>query len=276
MSAYEPMALTIVEPGWATTIQDAGRIGRGAIGVPVAGPVDAASHAVANRLVGNADHIAAFETAGGMVIRATQPIVVADTSSGRRSTLGAGEVVEVLRHPTRAWSYLAVRGGVHVEPVLGSASHDTLSGLGPPPVETGQQYPIGPDPRGELAADLAPMRSLPDTVRIWPGPHVDRFVGGLAALTDRRWTIGDDVSRVGARLRAGPFTTIEDAPRSIPSAGLVPGAVQVTPGGEPIVMLCNHPTTGGYPVIAVVDPHDLPVIAQSRPGVQLRFRAVRR
>ncbi|MEM8620502.1 MAG: biotin-dependent carboxyltransferase family protein [Actinomycetota bacterium] len=276
MNAAESYALRIVEAGWATTIQDAGRVGRGAIGVPVAGPVDAASHAVANRLVGNSDHRAAFETAGGLIVQAVRPIVVADTSTGRRSTLGAGETFQVARHPARAWSYLAVRGGVHVEPVLGSASHDTLSGLGPPPVDADCRYAIGPDPGSELAADLAPVRQLPDTVRVWPGPHVDRFVGGLAALTGRRWTIGDDVSRVGARLRPGPFTTIAGAPTSIPSAGLVPGAVQVTPGGEPIVMLCNHPTTGGYPVVAVVDPLDLPVVAQSRPGDQLRFRAVRR
>ncbi len=265
-------ALEIVDVGWGTTIQDRGRPGLAAIGVPTAGAVDPPLHALANRLVGNPEERACFETVGGLVVRARQPLVVAETSSGRLVTLAPGERLTVERSADRTWSYLAVRGGMNVDRVLGSASHDTLSGLGPPPVRSGVSYAVGPDPGSELLVDLAPPRPLGALVAVWPGPQVDRFTAGLGALTDRPWTVADEVSRVGARLLAQPFDRDPHAAGTMPSAGLVLGAIQITPSGEPIVMLSNHPTTGGYPVIGVVDPTDLPIVAQSAPGAVLRFR----
>ncbi|MEO1058408.1 MAG: biotin-dependent carboxyltransferase family protein [Actinomycetota bacterium] len=268
--------IEIVESGWATTIQDAGRPGFAALGVPHAGPVDRARHAVANRVVGNVPHAAAFETAGGLVVRADGPAIVFVTDDVERRTLRAGDSIEVApggRDGDR-WRYLAVRGGLDVPHVLGSASHDTLAGLGPSPLAPGQRYVLGSDPHTDLLTDYAPLPRQGGVVSVWSGPQVSRFEGDLDQLTTRSWVVSDDVSRVGVRFRAQPFARRSDQP--LASAGLVEGAVQVTPSGEPIVMLANHPTTGGYPVIAVVDPADLPIVAQANPGDQLRFRAVRR
>ena len=129
----------------------------------------------------------------------------------------------------------------------------------------------GADPRTDLDTDLAPDRHVDRAIRVWPGPHEDWFVGGRAALTRLRWTVSNDSSRVGVRLVAGDFERTSSAEASLASLGLVEGAVQITPSGEPIIMMSNHPTTGGYPVIAVVDPLDVGLIAQSPPGTSLRF-----
>ncbi len=267
--------MEILEPGWATTIQDPGRPGFAALGVPHAGPVDRQRHAMANRVVGNAPQAAIFETVGGLVVRAHGPAIVFVTGDVERRTLRAGDTLEVsaVRRDGARWRYCALRGGLDVPRTLGSASRDTLSGLGPPPIAAGQRYALGPDPHTELPAEYAPAADRGGVISVWPGPQVAMFDGGLDELTSRPWVVGDEVSRVGVRLRAQPFT--RQAGEALPSAGLVEGAVQITPSGEPIVMLANHPTTGGYPVIAVVDPADLAIVAHANPGDQLRFRAVR-
>lgn len=264
-------AVRIVDVGRGTTIQDHGRRGMAHLGVPGAGAVDRDAHDRANRLVGNDDGAATFETRGGLVIEATRPIVTATSSDGQRHTLSLGARLRVDAADGQGWAYLAVRGGVDVESVLGSRSHDTLSGVGPPPLADGQELSIGDDPGSELVTDHAPVRQGEPVVRLWPAPHGDWFVDGLQAVTSRRWNVGVDISRVAARLEPGPFVRTAAASEQMPSEGLVAGAIQITPGGEPIVMLANHPTTGGYPVIAVVDPDDLGIIAQALPGTTLRF-----
>jgi biotin-dependent carboxylase-like uncharacterized protein len=259
----------VITAGRATTIQDRGRTGLAHLGVPRAGAVDVAAAELANRLVGNSPDAAVLETNGGLVVEAGRPLVVATSAGGHRSTLAFGERVMVEPADDQMWAYLAIRGGVDVLPVLGSRCHDTLSGLGPALIVDGVELPIGPDPGTDLPADHAPVRRRSDPVRLWPGPRRDRIVDALAVLTGRRWTVSASVSRVGVRLDAGPFVTASDG--RLASEGLVPGAIQITPSGEPIVMLANHPTTGGYPVVAVVDPDDLHLVAQARPGAILRF-----
>jgi biotin-dependent carboxylase-like uncharacterized protein len=265
-------ALRIIEGGWSSTIQDLGRVGFAHLGVPAAGAVDAGRHALANRLVGNEASAATIETAGGLVVEAVGAVVAATSSDGSRYTLQPGDRLRVDAPDGGVWSYLAIRGGLDIEPVLGSRSTDTLSGLGPPAIRAGQELPVGHDPHSELATDLAPVRQHLRVVRVWPGPRVDWFASGLQALTRREWIVGSDVSRVGARLSAGRFEPVAAMAEQMASEGLVTGAIQITPAGEPIVMLANHPTTGGYPVIAVVDPDDVPIVAQARPGTTLRFR----
>ena len=244
--------------------------------VPTAGAVDPSRLAVANRLVGNPASSAAFETAGGLVVRLLRATVVADSSVGARRAVPRGAVVRIEAGRRQPWSYLAIRGGLRLAPVLGSVSQDTLSGLGPPPIVAGARFAAGPDPRTALATELVPPASPADEVPVWPGPQVDRFADGLAALTLRSWTVAGPINRIGARLEPQPFDRVDTTSATMPSAGLVRGAVQVTPAGEPIVMLSNHPTTGGYPVIAVVDPSGLPDVAQTAPGSTLRFRPLRR
>jgi biotin-dependent carboxylase-like uncharacterized protein len=257
----------VITAGRATTIQDRGRTGLAHLGVPRAGAVDVAAADLANRLVGNAPGAAVLETNGGLVVEAGRPLVVA--TGGHRSTLAVGDRVVVEPAADQMWAYLAIRGGVDVLPVLGSRCHDTLSGLGPAAIADGVELPIGADPGTNLPADHAPVRRRTDPIRLWQGPRRDRIVDPIAILTARRWTVSASVSRVGVRLDAGPFVTVSD--ERLASEGLVPGAIQITPSGEPIVMLANHPTTGGYPVVAVVDPDDLHLVAQARPGATLRF-----
>jgi biotin-dependent carboxylase-like uncharacterized protein len=260
-------ALRIIEIGRATTLQDGGRVGRADLGVPRAGAVDPDACDLANRLVGNRRHMTAIETNGGLVVEAVRSVIVA--THDHRHTLGSGDRLRVDPAHERMWTYLAVRGGIDVAPVLGSCSHDTLAGLGPPPLEVGSELPVGSDPGTDLPADHAPTRRRPPVVRIWPGPRLERFVDGIDTLLERQWTVSSSVSRVGVRLHAGDFTLATD--RRLASEGLVDGAIQITPTGEPIIMLANHPTTGGYPVIAVVEPDDLSIVAQLPPGTHLRF-----
>jgi biotin-dependent carboxylase-like uncharacterized protein len=266
------VALRIIDTGWSTTVQDHGRRGFAAIGVPTAGPVDRPSHDLANRLVGNPVGAATFETCGGLVIEARTPLIVATSADGHRHTLRAGDRLTVTAPSDGVWGYLAVRGGLDVPPVLGSRSHDTLSGLGPPPLERGADIGVGDDPRTDLPADHAPPRRGEMPLHVWPGPRAEWFHGGPGALTGRSWVVQADISRVGVRLSAGPFDSTRERPAGVTaSEGLVEGAVQITPSGEPIVMLANHPTTGGYPVIAVVDPADIAILAQAPPGSVVRF-----
>jgi biotin-dependent carboxylase-like uncharacterized protein len=264
--------LVVVDVGWGTTVQDVGRPGLAHVGVPTAGAVDRRTHELVNRLAGNAAGAATLETLGGLVVEAVEAVVVARSTDSSRHTLRPGERLRVDPAVDHLWGYLAVRGGIDVDVVLGSRSHDTLSGIGPPPLAAGVGLAAGHEPSSALAAELAPTQRDERPVRLWPGPQADWFAGGIDLLVGGSWTVGSDVSRVGARLVAGDFPRRRPAD-AMPSAGLVPGAVQITPSGEPIVMLANHPTTGGYPVIAVVDPDDLPLVAQTRPGSHLRFRA---
>lgn len=269
-------ALRVISPGWSTSCQDRGRCGLAALGVSRSGALDRARRDLVNRLVGNAGDDAVIETAGGLVLEAVAPVVVADSTTGAVRTLVAGERVAVDPRDGELWAYLAVRGGFDVEPVLGSRSWDNLSKLGPPPPERDDLIPVGPDPRSSLATDHAPPAPHPEalTVRVWRGPRLDWFVdGAFDQLVATPWTASADVSRVGVRLR-GPALQRRTGEESeeLPSEGVVAGAIQVPPDGQPVVMLSDHPTTGGYPVIGVVDDADLDLLAQSRPGRRVCFR----
>jgi biotin-dependent carboxylase-like uncharacterized protein len=265
-------ALRVVEAGWSTTMQDLGRVGYAHLGVPHAGAVDLASHALANRLVGNPRDAATLESAGGLVVEAVGAVVAATSGDGSRHTLRSGDRLRLDPPSGVVWTYLAVRGGYVTDPVLGSRSHDTLSGIGPPAVRQGAVLQVGHDPHTELVADLAPIRPTSSVVRLWPGPRAGWFRRGLETLVERAWTVGNDVSRVGVRLDAATFDRTADMPHHMASEGLVVGAIEITPAGEPIVMLANHPTTGGYPVVAVVEPDDIGIVAQAGPGTTIRFR----
>lgn len=266
-------ALRIVQVGFATTVQDHGRFGLAHLGVPTAGPVDRRAHDLMNRLVGNPVGAATIETMGALIVEALRPIVVARSTDASRHTLATGDRFRIDAPAGSVWAYLSVRGGIDVEPVLGSRSIDTLGHLGPEALGAGTLLAIGLDPGTDLVADHAPARRPVDqAVRIWDGPQHDWFVGGRQLLIERPWRITSELSRVGVRLESGDFQRSTRSDRQMSSIGLVEGAIQVTPAGEPIVMLANHPTTGGYPVIAVVDPDDLSSLVQCRPGATLNFR----
>jgi allophanate hydrolase subunit 2 len=226
-----------------------------------------------NRLVGNPRGAATIETMGAFVVEALRPVVVASSTDGHRQALMPGARLRVDAPADAIWAYLAVRGGFDIDPVLGSRSQDTLGGVGPPALAVDSMLSVGPDPGTRLDADHAPPRpSTNERIRLWEGPQHDWFVGGLECLTAGPWQVTNELSRVGVRLGRGEFTPSTRARATMPSIGLAEGAIQVTPAGEPIVMLANHPTTGGYPVLAVVEPDDLPALVQTRPGSTIRFR----
>jgi biotin-dependent carboxylase-like uncharacterized protein len=282
--------LTVLASGPLTTVQDRGRPGWASIGVTRSGAADRQAAALANRLVGNDAAAAVLEvTVGGLQVRAGRTLLVAVsgapapvTVDGRAApfdaplTLRPGQVLGLGNPAVGLRSYLAVRGGIGVPPVLGSRSTDTLSGLGPAPLRPGDVLPVGALAADEPVVDVAPVRapSSRPVLRVLPGPRRDWLApAAWTALTAADWTVSPDSDRVGLRL-AGPRL---DRARTdeLPSEGLVPGAVQVPPDGAPVLFLVDHPVTGGYPVLAVVTTDDLPAAAQLRPGDRVRFRAAR-
>jgi biotin-dependent carboxylase-like uncharacterized protein len=282
--------LTVLASGLLTTVQDRGRPGWASIGVTRSGAADRQAAALANRLVGNDAAAAVLEvTVGGLQVRAGRTLLVAVsgapapvTVDGRAApfdaplTLRPGQVLGLGNPAVGLRSYLAVRGGIGVPPVLGSRSTDTLSGLGPAPLRPGDVLPVGALAADEPVVDVAPVRapSSRPVLRVLPGPRRDWLApAAWTALTAEDWTVSPDSDRVGLRL-AGPRL---DRARTdeLPSEGLVPGAVQVPPDGAPVLFLVDHPVTGGYPVLAVVTTDDLPAAAQLRPGDRVRFRPAR-
>ena len=284
-------ALAVVRAGALTTVQDRGRPGYAHLGVPRSGALDGPAAALANRLAGNPPDAAVLETTvNGCSLRPRSTVTVAVTGApcpvtvdGRPVAWGApvrvraGSVLDVGAVISGVRAYVAVSGGIAVEPVLGSRSTDLLSGLGPAPLTDGAVLPLGAPGEDHARVDVAPQPAPPDelVLRVTPGPRDDWFTpAAVRVFTSRAYQVSPASNRIGLRT-TGP--ALERARRDeLPSEGMVLGAVQVPPDGTPVVFLADHPTTGGYPVIAVVHPDDLPAAAQAPPGTLVRFVAVRR
>lgn len=286
------MTLTVLRPGPLALLQDAGRRGHAADGVGRSGAADRTAHARANLLVGNAPGAVAIEvTLGGLAVRAERELTVAITGAPAPADIDgepaehdtalplvAGQTLRLRTPKVGLRSYLAVAGGIAVAPVLGSASTDSLSKLGPAPLAKGDELPIGaPTPvtcRPALP-DPTPLGEPVTTLRVMFGPRDDWFTDP-AALTTGEWQVSPQSNRVGVRLdRADPDQPALRRRRNeeIPSEGMVLGAIQVPPSGQPVLFLADHPLTGGYPVVAVVLDDDIDRAAQLRPGQRLRFVA---
>lgn len=280
--------LLVVDPGPSLLVQDLGRPGWAHVGVPSSGAADPGALALANRLVGNPDGAAGLEVLLGPIrLRVLRSTTVAVTGApagllvdGRPAAWGAATPAPAgadleLRPPAlglRSW--LAVAGGLVAPRVLGSASTDTLTGLGPPPVRAGDELRAGPAPPAPAAAQAVPS-SYADavSVRVWLGPRHHLFTAAaVERLAATAYTVSARSDRVGVRLEAADGGALERRDLGeLESEGVVTGAVQVPPSGQPLVFLADHPVTGGFPVIAVVDAADLPGCAQLRPGNRLRF-----
>jgi biotin-dependent carboxylase-like uncharacterized protein len=283
-------ALEVLRAGLRTTVQDAGRIGLAHLGIPRSGAADLGALHLANRLVGNqANHAGLEVTLSGCAIRPTRAVTIAVTGAactvridGRAADWGlplavpAGAVVEIGPAYRALRSYVAVSGGIAVRPVLGSRATDTLSGLGPAPVTDSMVLPVGGHRGPPPGVDLAPYPPHPSrlTLRVWLGPRDDWFTDtAVTTFFDTEYAISPLTDRIAARLTGAALQRAADG--EIASEGVVLGAVQVPADGLPLIFLVDHPTTGGYPVIGVVDPADLPAVAQARPGTPVRFAAVR-
>lgn len=288
------VAFEVVQPGLRTLLQDGGRPGVASIGVPAAGPADPVSLALANRLVGNPAEAGALEiTARGPTLRGVAPGYVAvvgarpevwlggqPVETGQVVPVAAGDVLEigVVRQGFR--TYVAVAGGLVGPTTLGSVSSDQLCGLGPGTLETGQLLHAGPltPPLGDhLGADApaGPLGDGPVTLRVVPGPHAEAFEPGvMEVLAAARFVVEDQSNRVGLRLRhvsGGPGPARAGGADELDSHGVVTGAVQLPPGGDPVVLLPDHATLGGYPVVAVVASVDHWMLGQCGPGTEVRF-----
>lgn len=277
----------VAAPGILSLIEDEGRPGRADLGVTASGAADARAAREANRLVGNDRAAAVIECAGGgLAVTAEADHVVALAGADAAAAIddrpvphGAPFVVrrgETLRlgFPTRGLrTCLAVRGGVDAPVVLGSRSADTLSGIGPAPLRAGDRVAVGPSPRGAVALPAAPADPAPDApLRIVWGPRDDWFdAAGRDRLISQAWRVSPQSDRVGARLEPADGAPLRPRDGDLPSEGMVAGAIQVPPSGEPVLFGADHPVTGGYPVIAVVVHADLPRAAQLRPGDVVRF-----
>jgi biotin-dependent carboxylase-like uncharacterized protein len=256
-----------------TTVQDRGRPGLAHLGVPPSGAADPQAYELGNRLVGNLPGAAALEsTLAGPKLRFMSAALVALTGAEHWPPfeVEAGDVLEVGPYARGARVYVSVRGGIDVPPVLGSRSTDLMSGLGPPIVRPGDVLHIG----GEVAGPPEELPGDPPSgepvLRVIPGPRADWFApDALAALTSQSWRMTLSSNRVGIRLDGQPLGWARE--EELLSEGLVTGALQVPPNGLPILLGPDHPTTGGYPVIAVVCAEDLWHAGQLRPGETVRF-----
>lgn len=299
MTGSHERAIEVRRAGALTTIQDCGRAGHAHLGVPRSGALDAPAHHLANRLAGSPPGAAVLETTlTGVAVVTRCAVTVAVTGAralvrvdghpvraGTAIALAPGQLLDVGPARVGVRSYLAFSGGLDVPRVLGSASSDLLSGLGPARLSDGDVLPLGAERSASgLAGDwpgcaLGELAGPPEghergttapELLLHPGPRSDWLAApGLAALTAGRWRVSPDSNRVALRLAGQP---VRRRRSELASEGLVTGAVQALPDGQLVVFLADHPTTGGYPVIAVVDPAGLAACAQLRPGDAVTFR----
>jgi len=296
--AWEPPAvarpaLEVVAPGLRAVVQDGGRRGVAAAGVPAAGPADPVSFTLANRLVGNAPGSGALElTGGGTRVRCRAPCHVAvvgaapevrvdgaPVPAGRVLPLAGGQVLEVGRLGRGCRAYVAVAGGFLGPASIGSSASDELCGLGAGPLKTGQPLWAGPwaPPLGDHLEPGAASEVEPGGIvelRVVPGPHPEWFEpGALERLAAVVFGVESHSNRVGIRLRAVAGAAPRRSGRGgeLDSQGMVTGAVQLPPGGDPVVLMPDHATLGGYPVLAVVASADHGLLGQCAPGTRVRL-----
>ena len=291
------MFVEILEPGMLTTVQDLGRMGHQRLGIPVSGAMDLFALRAGNALVGNEPSAACLEiTMIGPRIGFHGPAVVALTGADLRPRIDGVEVPSwetlvlregsVLDFAGRRWgarAYLAIAGGIAVPPWLGSRSTYTMAkvgGLEGRPLQAGDRLPVGqaisPMRVAEgtnIPFDMRPGYTDEPTIRVIWGPHADRFTdGGKDALVSGTYSITQTSNRMGYRLE-GPQIEHTRGPDLI-SCGIPLGGIQVPGSGQPIVLMADHQTAGGYTMIATVIQADIPLIAQCLPGDSLSFRAV--
>ena len=304
-----PATLEVLQPGLLTTVQDLGRPDAAALGVPHSGACDPLALSAANLLVGNAPGAAALEMSLlGPELRVLRPCLAALAGAdfeasiaesgvrlepGSSMLLSAGTTLRMGAAGDGARGYLALRGGIDVPLVLGSASTALTAGfggIGGRALLPGDLIAIGdlegmddvsPAPRtwlGPGASSGCPAATGTVALRVVRGPHADRL--GPEAwdrLIGTTWDVDPRSDRMGVRLipSAGNARhTSTDAGGSLASLPMTWGAIQLPPGGAPICLLADHPSVGGYPVIAVVISADLPTLGQLRAPHRVAFQAI--
>ena len=272
--------------GFGSTVQDRGREGREREGVPVSGPADPVAFRAAQSLVGNTPADAAIEAVGlPFTFRSDTSRLIAVTGRDVRVTVRdrlpgwtaifvrGGDLVTVTGTERTRYAYIALSGGIQSEVILGSRAMYPRIGFGRA-LQAGDAFALGSPRRGAEDAGESIAFTYGDRVRALAGPHEDRFEPStLERFFSEPFTMSAQSDRQGARLEG-----VAIAPRGgeLLSCGLVTGAVQVPRGGQPIVALADHGTTGGYPIIATVVAADIGLVAQRMSGEQLRFTRITR
>ncbi|MDO9220458.1 MAG: biotin-dependent carboxyltransferase family protein [Thiobacillus sp.] len=282
--------IEVLRAGLCDLVMDQGRFGYGALGVPVGGAADPAALAAANRLVGNETDAAGLEVvlAGptlsfpqGGVVALTGARFAAARNSGAavvwsaRLILAAGETLTLGRAEAGCRCWLAVRGGLAVPQMMDSRSTFLPAGFGGyqgRALQAGDKLPIG-DGMGEGRQLRAQPPATPaGTLRVVAGPQAEWFDdAGLLAFFSSPYLVEIASDRRGLRLKGA---AVSHRQLELPSQGLLPGAVQVPPDAQPIILGWDGPVTGGYPVIAGVIAADWPQLAQLKPGDTVRFETI--
>jgi biotin-dependent carboxylase-like uncharacterized protein len=283
--------LEILRTGPLAIVEDLGRAGLAHLGVGRSGAADRRAHTLANRLVANPDDRATVEvTFGGFAARVSGgDIDIAVTGADSNPTVDGiilgtnsihhvrdGQVISLGTPSAGLRTYLSVRGGICVAPVLGSRSYDVMSAIGPSPLRAGDRLPIGEHTADYPELDQAPVAALTGTaveLLVVPGPRDDWLVDP-DALVHTNWVASDHSDRVGMRLVGRPLQH-RYPDRQLPSEGATRGAIQLPPNGLPVILGPDHPITGGYPVAGVVIDEDIDKLAQVRPGQHVRLHWAR-
>lgn len=284
VTAEGPNRAIVVDAGFQTTVQDAGRIGVAHLGVPRAGAADRLRHHIANAAVGNEPDAPCLEiTIAGPVMRFEWTTFVALAGDAPLSVdgrqmppgvvvpIGPGNVVGVGRLRSGARAYLGVAGGITGGRHFGSWSADTATELPPSPLRPGDELSVGAPGRARGRFEVPPVLS-PFEVHVIAGPDASA-AAALEALLSRTWRVEEASNRTGLRLSpadAGGSIGTEGA--SVPSRATATGLVQLPPDGNPIVLGPDHGTVGGYPVVAAVTAPGRSLLGQAKPGDELTFR----
>jgi len=277
--------LRVVQPGILTTIQDAGRPSAVASGVPPGGPMDRFAHAAANLIVGNDRGAATLEcTLTGPRLVATRSCVIAITGGDLGPSipmwtaiqLAAGDEITFAGRRTGARAYIAVGGGVIGDRWLGSTSTNLMCARGGmhgralvagDVISTGEWH--DPPVAGRTLVEQLRPAYADLSLRVIRGPHFARLTrGSQQELWTAMFTVSPSSNRMGFRLDGATLDAPGDELLSFP---LVAGVVQLPSGGQPILLMADHQTAGGYPVVAVVTSASMPIAAQLAPGDELRF-----
>lgn len=290
--------LQILDPGLLTTIQDRGRVGWARYGIPPSGPMDRAAFSAANRLVGNSPDAAGLEiTLTGPTLRAWEDCLIAVCGADFELWAGglpvptwhsvfvrAGSLVRFGRRISGLRAYLAIAGGLATPPFLGSRAtylKGRFGGLQGRALRAGDRIGVGRHEIHDFAAAAGrvwprgdrPLYNVNPTVRVVLGPQDDHFSQEqLDRFFAAPYEITPDSDRMGLRMRGTALRHV--GPSGIVSDGIVTGCIQIPPDGQPIVMMVDHQTTGGYPKIGTVIRSDLPLLAQALPGEMVRFSPI--
>jgi biotin-dependent carboxylase-like uncharacterized protein len=283
-------SISFSEASGFITLQDQGRIGFANIAVPTSGAFDQSAHHLGNRLVGNDPGACSIESLRGtfkflndtdLVIAVTGAAASVQINGrehemSRAIFVAANSTVAIRPGNQGLRTYLAIRGSILGNLVMGSHSYDELSQIGTPPIQAGDHLDISNDVAGPISGDYFPNFAVSgkDEIQLEarPAPRWSGFSNGQT-LFEMEYQVTESSNRVGMRL-SGP-ELIWNSKERLASEGVITGAIQIPVDGMPLIFGPDHPTTGGYPVIAVVSRNSLNLLAQSAPGTKVKFRRSR-